>query len=39
MKDRRRFGGPPNPYTRPEIPDGKVNVTDPDSKRIKANDT
>jgi hypothetical protein len=39
MKDGRRFGGPPNPYTPPEIPDGKVDVTDPDSKRIKANDT
>jgi transposase len=39
MKDGRRFGGPPKPYTPPEVPDGKVNVTDPDSKRIKANDT
>jgi transposase len=39
MKDGRRFGGPPKPYTPPEIPDGKVNVTDPDSKHIKANDT
>jgi transposase len=39
MKDGRRFGGPPKPYTPPEIPAGKVNVTDPDSKHIKANDT
>jgi hypothetical protein len=39
MKDGRRFGGPPKPYTPPEIPDGKVNLTDPDSKHIKANDT
>jgi transposase len=39
MKDGRRFGGPPKPYTPPEVPDGKVNVTDPDSKHIKANDT
>jgi len=39
MKDGRRFGGPPKPYTPPEVPDGKVNVTDPDSKQIKANDT
>ena len=39
MKDGRRFGGPPKPYTSPEVPDGKVNVTDPDSKHIKANDT
>ena len=38
----RRAGGsvgPPNPYQPPEVPDGKVNVTDPDSKHIKANDT
>ena len=38
MKDGRRFGGPPKPYQPPEVPDGKVNVTDPDSKRMKAND-
>jgi len=31
-----RVGGPPKPYQPPEVPDGKVNVTDPDSKRIKA---
>ena len=28
-----------SPYTPPEVPAGKVNVTDPDSKRIKANDS
>ena len=39
MKDGRRFGGLPKPYTPAEVPDGKVNVTDPDSKHIKANDT
>ena len=39
MKDGRRFGGPPKPYIPPAAPDGKVNVTDPDSKHIKANDT
>ena len=39
MKDGRRFGGPPKPYTPPELPGGKVNITDPDSKHIKANDT
>jgi hypothetical protein len=39
MKDGRRFGGPPKPYTPPQAPAGKVNVTDPDSKHIKANDT
>ena len=34
MKDGRRFGGPPKPYTPPEVPAGKVNVTDPDSRPI-----
>ena len=34
MKDGRRFGGPPNPYTPPDLPAGKVNVTDPDSRPI-----
>jgi hypothetical protein len=34
----RRLSRPPNPYAPPEVPDGKVNVTDPDSKHIKAND-
>jgi hypothetical protein len=33
----RRFGGPPKPYTPPEIPQGEVNVTDPDSRRMKGN--
>jgi transposase len=31
-----RVGGPPKPYTPPEVPDGKVNISDPDSKRLKA---
>ena len=31
-----RVGGPPKPYQRPVVPDGKVNLTDPDSKRLKA---
>jgi hypothetical protein len=35
MKDGRRFGGPPKPYQPPEMPDGKVNVTDPDSRPLK----
>lgn len=34
MKDGRRFGGPPNPYQPPDVPAGKVNITDPDSKPI-----
>jgi hypothetical protein len=37
MKDGRRFGCPPKPYTPPELPEGKVNLTDPDSKQIKTN--
>jgi transposase len=32
----RRLAGTPTPYQPPEAPDGKVNVTDPDSKHIKA---
>jgi transposase len=31
-----RVGGPPKPYQPPQMPDGKVNLTDPDSKRLKA---
>jgi hypothetical protein len=34
----RRLAGTPTPYQPPAVPDGKVNVTDPDSKLIKAND-
>jgi len=36
MKDGRRFGGPPKPYVPPEEPQGKVNLTDPDSRNLKA---
>jgi transposase len=35
MKDGRRFGKPPTPYTPPARPEGKVNVTDPDSRNVK----
>ena len=35
MKDGRRFGRPPNPHTPPSTPQGKVNVTDPDSRNVK----
>src|SRR4051794_30090102 len=35
MKDGRRFGGPPKPYTPPATPDGRINVTDPDSRVVK----
>jgi transposase len=31
-----RVGGPPKPYQPPQVPTGKVNLTDPDSKRLKA---
>jgi hypothetical protein len=31
-----RVGGPPKPYQPPEVPAGKVNLTDPDSKRLRA---
>jgi hypothetical protein len=34
MKNGRRFGAPPKPYTPPDTPTGKVNVTDPDSKLV-----
>jgi len=42
FKERRRqvgghrVGGPPKPFEPPEVPAGKVNLTDPDSKRLKA---
>jgi Transposase DDE domain/Transposase domain (DUF772) len=35
MKNGRRFGAPPTPYAPPAIPEGRVNVTDPDSKVVK----
>jgi transposase len=35
MKDGRRFGKPPTPYTPPATPEGKVNITDPDSRNVK----
>jgi hypothetical protein len=33
----RRLGKRPNPWTAPEVPDGVVSVSDPDSQRMKAN--
>lgn len=36
MRDGRRFGRPPDPHTPPEKPEGKINLTDPDSKNMKA---
>jgi transposase len=35
MKDGRRFGAPPKPYEPPATPQGKINVTDPDSRLVK----
>jgi transposase len=35
MRDGRRFGGPPNRYVAPEVPPGKINVTDLDSRNVK----
>jgi transposase len=35
MKDGRRFSRPPNPYTPPATPVGRVNLTDPDSRVVK----
>ena len=35
MKDGRRFGRPPNPHTPRPQPEGKINTTDPDAKRMK----
>ena len=35
MKDGRRFGRPPTPHEPPATPQGKVNVTDPDSGLVK----
>ncbi len=35
MKDGRPFGAPPKPYEPPAEPEGKVNTTDPDAKRMK----
>jgi len=37
MKDGRRFGKPPTPYEPPAWPQGKVNLTDPDSHVMKGN--
>jgi Transposase DDE domain len=35
MKDGRRFGRPPDPYQPPGTPEGRINVTDPDSRVVK----
>jgi transposase len=35
MKDGRRFGRPPDPYQPPVAPEGRINLTDPDSRVVK----
>jgi hypothetical protein len=35
MKDSRRFGRPPDPFVPAEVPEGSVNITDPDSRNLK----
>ena len=35
MKDGRRFGCPPKPYTPPDQPAGVINTTDPDSHNMQ----
>jgi transposase len=35
MKDGRRFSRPPDPYTPPATPDGRVDISDPDSRVVK----
>jgi len=37
LHDKRRLGGPTKPYMPPPVPAGEVNVTDPDSRRMKGN--
>ena len=37
VHDKRRLGGPTKPYVPPPIPPGEVNLTDPDSRRMKGN--
>jgi hypothetical protein len=34
MKNGRRLGAPPKPYTPPATPEGRINVTDPDSRVV-----
>src|SRR3954470_5638858 len=35
MKNGRRFGAAPKPYQPPAVPQGKINLTDPDSRLVK----
>ena len=38
-KTGRRFGSPPKPYVPPELPEGKINVSDPDSRVMRTQGT
>jgi hypothetical protein len=35
QKNGRRLGAPPKPYTPPDTPQGKINLTDLDSRNVK----
>ena len=35
MRNGRRMGSAPKPYTPPATPQGKINTTDPDSRNVK----
>jgi transposase len=35
MRDGRRFSRPPDPYTPPATPEGRINVSDPDARVVK----
>ena len=35
MKNGRRFGSPPKPYQPPDVPAGKINLTDLDARNVK----
>jgi DDE family transposase len=36
MRNGRPMSAPPKPYTPPDTPPGKINITDPDSKLVKS---
>jgi hypothetical protein len=36
IPSRGRLGASPTPYTPPEIPEGKANLTDPDSRLLNS---
>lgn len=38
-KSGRRFGSPPKPYQPPELPEGKINLSNPDSRVTRTQGT